>query len=231
MSYKRVVKKRGKTYGPYIYQSYRDKEGNVKKRYLGKVVEKNNSGLRIAAGVFLALFFLSMLIYTTGFYENLGGLFDSTGHVSFEVKNSYIYGENLTGNLNLKVKDGELIPGNAKIVVEQQGNRQEFDLGEFVELNLNGSYYVEGQDLGGQGDGYGFIGEKTLYPEVYFTLLLSDSSGSFEDLEAENETFNETIIGIKADLFFHKETPFRTLDKKTIVIYGTISHTFLTTPN
>ena len=40
MSYKRFVYKNGKVYGPYIYESYRDKDGRVKKRYLGKLNEK-----------------------------------------------------------------------------------------------------------------------------------------------------------------------------------------------
>ena len=43
MSYKRVVKKKGKSYGPYIYESYRDENGKVKKRYLGKLEEKKVS--------------------------------------------------------------------------------------------------------------------------------------------------------------------------------------------
>ncbi|MCK4997743.1 hypothetical protein KAS08_05565 [Candidatus Pacearchaeota archaeon] len=42
MSYKRVVTKKGKTYGPYKYESYRDENGVVKKRYLGKAEEKKN---------------------------------------------------------------------------------------------------------------------------------------------------------------------------------------------
>ena len=40
MSYKRVVRKEGKTYGPYRYESYRDKDGKVKKRYLGKIEDR-----------------------------------------------------------------------------------------------------------------------------------------------------------------------------------------------
>ena len=37
MAYKRYFKRNGKTFGPYYYESYRDENGDVKKRYIGKV--------------------------------------------------------------------------------------------------------------------------------------------------------------------------------------------------
>ncbi|MBT3642700.1 LamG domain-containing protein [archaeon] len=43
MSYEKFVIKKGKKYGPYIYESYRDSDGHVKKRYLGKGTEKKKS--------------------------------------------------------------------------------------------------------------------------------------------------------------------------------------------
>ncbi|NPE29623.1 hypothetical protein HNV12_17010, partial [Methanococcoides sp. SA1] len=35
MVYKKYIKKGGKTFGPYYYESYRDENGKVKKKYLG----------------------------------------------------------------------------------------------------------------------------------------------------------------------------------------------------
>jgi len=37
MAYKRYVKRGGKVCGPYYYESYRDKNGKVKKRYIGTI--------------------------------------------------------------------------------------------------------------------------------------------------------------------------------------------------
>jgi hypothetical protein len=37
MAYKRYIKKKGKVFGPYYYESYRDNSGKVKRRYLGTV--------------------------------------------------------------------------------------------------------------------------------------------------------------------------------------------------
>ena len=35
MVYKRYVKKGGKVFGPYYYESYRDKEGKTRTRFIG----------------------------------------------------------------------------------------------------------------------------------------------------------------------------------------------------
>ncbi len=40
MVYKKYIKKKGKTFGPYYYESYRDKDGKVKTRYLGETLPK-----------------------------------------------------------------------------------------------------------------------------------------------------------------------------------------------
>ncbi|MDP2947432.1 MAG: hypothetical protein Q8N88_04920, partial [Nanoarchaeota archaeon] len=70
MSYKRVIEKKGKSYGPYIYQSYRDKDGNVKKRYLGKVknTERKASDYLVFIYIFFGIFFLLIVVgYSTSF--------------------------------------------------------------------------------------------------------------------------------------------------------------------
>ncbi len=73
MSYKRVVKKKGKSYGPYVYESYRDKDGKVKKRYLGKFEEKKNVSIPLVfiLGVSLILFLIG-ISYTTDILVNDG---------------------------------------------------------------------------------------------------------------------------------------------------------------
>ena len=75
MSHKRVVIKRGKTYGPYLYESYRDKDGKVKKRYLGKAPKdveqpKNKAfiiGFILAAVLMLLLVFSEKRFFSTMF--------------------------------------------------------------------------------------------------------------------------------------------------------------------
>lgn len=40
MVYKKYIKKKGKTFGPYYYESYRSKDGKVRTRYLGEKLPK-----------------------------------------------------------------------------------------------------------------------------------------------------------------------------------------------
>jgi hypothetical protein len=61
MVHKRFVKRNGKVFGPYLYESYRDEKGDVKKRYLG--LEKNEKStipylkMFLFLGLFIVLFF------------------------------------------------------------------------------------------------------------------------------------------------------------------------------
>ncbi|MDH3324246.1 MAG: hypothetical protein OEL89_01255, partial [Candidatus Peregrinibacteria bacterium] len=89
MSYKRVVERNGKRYGPYIYESYRDENGNVKKRYLGKVEEKRKLPLQMIFVVgILVIAFLFGASYTTDLIFNKGEIsgnfIDSVGNLFSE---------------------------------------------------------------------------------------------------------------------------------------------------
>ena len=45
MAYKKYHYRNGKKYGPYLYESYRDENGKVRKKYIGSK-DKKGSGLR-----------------------------------------------------------------------------------------------------------------------------------------------------------------------------------------
>ena len=79
MSYKRVVKRKGKSYGPYVYESYRDKDGKVKKRYLGKFEEKKKMPVSFVfpLGVLIFLFLIGVS-YPTDILINDGKVFKFT---------------------------------------------------------------------------------------------------------------------------------------------------------
>ena len=107
MSYKRVVKKNGKVHGPYIYESYRDENGKVKKRYLGKVEEsKKKSLIPVFLLAVFSFVFLLGVGYTTDFYFNEGDAFDFSGEVLDNV-----YG----GFTGLAVNDEEVVPTDDEI--------------------------------------------------------------------------------------------------------------------
>ena len=136
MSHKRVVKKRGKTYGPYLYESYRDEDGNVKKRYLGRVRGKKRNSFSLVL-FFIILFGFLFILYSEGFLPDL-----FVGNVGLNLDTRYIEGEDLSGNLIIKVNQGELIPSDTKLIVEQPNLFLEFKLSDLIEPNFNGSFFV-----------------------------------------------------------------------------------------
>jgi hypothetical protein len=47
MAYKKYHYRNGKKYGPYFYESYRDENGKVCKRYIGNESTKNKKGVDV----------------------------------------------------------------------------------------------------------------------------------------------------------------------------------------
>ena len=63
MAYKRYFKRNGKVFGPYYYESYRDENGDVKKRYIGKVNpdKKKISVGKLVLGGLVLLFLVAVV--------------------------------------------------------------------------------------------------------------------------------------------------------------------------
>jgi len=82
MAYKKFIKKGGKTFGPYYYESYRDENGKIKKRYLGTVdpsekekrVTPTLKSLFFPTVILLSLFFVLVAFSQVGDVQ-MSGLF------------------------------------------------------------------------------------------------------------------------------------------------------------
>lgn len=218
MVYKRVVEKGGKKYN-YYYQSYRDGD-KVRKIYIGnedryKKWLRNKEGKESrttsikSLGEFnrkwLIVPLILLIVFAGIFIYNL----QITGRAGLDIQNSYVYGENITGSLRLNLKQGELLPMNSNLVIEQQGFIKTIPLSQILNANAivkdiglslsiqqqtsgdvdvveyNGSFYAENSEISGSGSGFGFLGGKTVYPEINFV---------FDIVKAEKEK-NETEIG------------------------------------
>jgi len=134
MSYKRVVEKRGKKYGPYIYESYRDENGRVRKRYLGKVEKNKKISLYtlFIVGVFVLIFIIGFSYTTDIFYFNKGASQSISTFFSGipYVFTGLIVGENVSDNFN------DVILGN---VFSQEGFVQNIsDVEEFINESESG---------------------------------------------------------------------------------------------
>lgn len=167
MVHKKYTYKNGKRFGPYYYETKRV-DGKVVTTYLGSelpVKSKNFFVPFIFLGIIVVLL-LSFFYFTT-----------FTGRVTLDVKSNYNPGEEITGALNLNVMAGELIPAGSKIVVIFNGVEKEFFLSDLVDSDsIQGEFYVENLEISGEGEGYGLIGKREVYPEVEFEIKISDKS-------------------------------------------------------
>jgi hypothetical protein len=188
MAYKRYIKKNGKIYGPYNYYSHR-KNGKVVSKYLGKegsVKDKFqwNSLFIVLLGFILLL---SVILLVN---------FSFTGKVALDIKSKYVAGEEVEGNLEFSLKEGELIPADSRLIIELGDEVQEFFLSELVDFELvEGEFYAENTNVSGNGKGYGLIGSKKIYPELDFELRIFDleieETGEVGEVGQEDEIIIE----------------------------------------
>ena len=134
MSHKRVVEKKGKKYGPYVYESYRDTDGAVRKRYLGKHVEQKKDSAVLWQVISLVLLVIIVLILLTSV---------PTGRVSLSLENLSSDGEMLRGNLFFVLQQSELIPSSTDVIISNGGNKYMYSLQELVnEEEMEGDFFV-----------------------------------------------------------------------------------------
>ncbi|MDP1729155.1 MAG: hypothetical protein Q8L27_03065, partial [archaeon] len=69
MVYEKYIKKGGKTFGPYYYESYRDENGNVKTRFLGTNINDNKKERNYNALILTSLFVVGFLLLFISLYS------------------------------------------------------------------------------------------------------------------------------------------------------------------
>ena len=196
MVYKKYIKRNGKLYGPYIYESKRV-NGKVISEYHGSEEPKKEKGVKINKFnykkiflFFIGAILLAVLIYFFIFNINKNSF---SGNVIASINSFYEQGKILDGVLEFSLNEGELIPASSKIIFENSNISQEFNLRDFLDSPISeGKYYVKDVELEGEGEGYGLEGERVVYPELSFTLKIyqtidDDSEENTEVLE-ENPT-------------------------------------------
>ncbi len=184
MAYEKYIKKDGKIYGPYLYQS---------KRVDGKVVSEYQGQKRFSLGKFAWIIPLALLIIIGAYFigQRQG---NPTGNAILNLNANYQQGKTLDGQLKISLNPGELIPVSSNIVFENGGQTYQYPLKTLVsEQTVSGNYFVNGKDINGSGDGFGIAGTKTIYPDVQFTMIVSSSNGSeVSNANAESPATTET---------------------------------------
>lgn len=187
MAYKKYIKRGGKLYGPYLYESKRV-NGKVVSEYHGQ--KKEISSGRIAMVIVSALLLAGMIYLFS--YSETGNFF--TGNAILGTSAEYAEGLPLSGNITISLKHGELLPADAMFVLENEGQRYEYPLKNVLSYSTkNGKFYLDGSNIEGEGEGYGEEGEIMIYPEVSFVLIGSSAEEIIEDVPSESSEKTDNV--------------------------------------
>ncbi|MEK6840527.1 MAG: hypothetical protein AABX79_01080 [Nanoarchaeota archaeon] len=180
MAYEKYIKKDGKIYGPYLYQSKRV-DGKVISEYHGQ----KKADIRRFLWIVPAILLIVLGAYLIG-QRNFGST--GTGYSVLDLNANYQEGKALSGDLKLSLEEGELIPASSTLVFENSGNKYEYTIKDIIaEPTSEGDFFVNGKNISGSGEGFGIPGEREVYPEVFFTLLVSSPIAQEGDVLTESE--------------------------------------------
>jgi len=218
MVYKKYIKRDGKVYGPYHYHSKKI-DGKVTSHYIGKDYVKNKKKIREFDVVYRRIklppeplakqlktkltsgerkvktyFIIGILLLSFFILLNMI-LIDLilSGKVTLSVEGNYLEGEQINGNLKLSLEKGEFVPTDTKVIIDNAGEQSEYLLSDLVSNSVtSGDFYIEETSISDSGEGYGIIGEKEIYPDVGFTLKISEEVKEKKDKNSKESTTDDT---------------------------------------
>lgn len=216
------IKRGNKLYGPYYYRSYRVGD-KVKKEYLGKKPQEpsfrrlpSSQEKKPHTNLFPVLFLVSVLFLGVVLLGNL----QYTGKIAMQISSDNLeVNQTISGNFNLMLKEGEFIPKDSVVQVKIANKSQSILLSDFIALSnaqieqQESDFYTENASLEGRGQGYGWQGKKVVYPEVFFSLRITQDKAKEknEALLSENETTFLENATSESNLSF-SETPISEQD-------------------
>ncbi len=213
MAYKKYIKRNGKLYGPYIYESKRV-GGKVVSEYHGHKTEVNIKKFGV---LFISAALIIGIVYFLS-YVDFGSL---TGKAVLSTKTDYAQNQPVRGNMTILLRQGELLPADSKLVLENVGQSYEYNLGSFVSNNVtSGDFYIKGISISGSGRGFGIEGEIKTFPNVSFILeILSGNNTAIQNNESKNQTQSAiTTPNAKNDSVINNQTqPEMNLSNSTLI--------------
>ncbi len=222
MVYKKYIKKNGKIYGPYVYHSRRI-NGKVVSEYRGVESKKNQK--KFFPVLIISLILISIISFLFFFSPKLSGqaIFNVVG--TFQEKNLS------DGKLNLVLKEGELIPSNSKILIENNKNTYEYNLSDLLpnEKVSKGEFNLKEGDISGFGEGYGLIGTKIEYPIINFEIELYDENKTLQKEKniSINNTLNPKEDSLPSNENKQKKNETQNINNKTLKINETENETLI----
>lgn len=209
MAYKKYIERNGKLYGPYLYESKRV-DGKVVSAYHGRknkvpLLSSQNPKHKKTNRFFRFLIPLAIITLLLIFVVPK---LNPTGKVVMDLQGNYIEGQILSGTLDIKLNQGELLPADSKIIIKNNEQTYEFLLNKLTNAPLElGNFYIQDTDISGQGEGYGITGSQVQAERVYLKLKSTieteepvveepTEENPVEVIEAQNEsnTSEEVIV-------------------------------------
>ncbi|MFH1802555.1 MAG: LamG domain-containing protein [archaeon] len=183
----RYIRRGGKDYGPYYYESYRDSSGSVKKRYLPDYKPPvEHKGIKLFVAVVAAV---ALLLLFFVFLNQQWGHHGLTGNVVYIDTPIHKLGQEITGKVMVNQDPGEAIPADSIVKITFGSDVTEFSLRDVVDYGTEyGAYYAKGVDLEGEGDVFGIKGTKEVYQTVEFELEIYEEAadGGSDDVIQES---------------------------------------------
>jgi len=97
-----------------------------------------------------------------------------TGNVIINLKEIHSPGEILRGNLEFVLSPKEFVPASSVVTVSLGNLNKKFLLSQLIDnKQSNGSFYMEGKNISGRGEGYGASASVRVFPFVDFKLRIA----------------------------------------------------------
>ena len=205
MVYKKYIVKNGKKYGPYVYHSKRV-DGKVVSEYHGQE-KKVSLKLIYILGILLILGVIILILPQQKI----------SGNVIFGLEGNLQDGKISEGKLNIILNEGELLPANSTLKIVNNENVYEFSLEDILgsyEL-IYGNFSLSDSSISGEGEGYGLIGEKEIYPSLTFELSAEEDNGNQEVISSDT---NEGISQDNFDSSSENVSDSTEIDNETEVV-------------
>jgi hypothetical protein len=215
MVYKKYIKRGGKIFGPYYYESYRDKDGKARKRYIGTIYKKERRSLgnhvgqlvqnkRLLLIIFLAIFLLASFFVLTNRSLKISGMTFDGEVVDLEIKDpANILGTSLADDEN-EIMEFELPEGKLLLY---------FDLIDYHEVVKTIDIQIEENEIeepeADEEINESEESEENIEHEEELPVINNEKTEQNETIGPQQSTGNESVVK-------QKENETATEESKTV---------------
>ena len=209
MVYKKYITRNGKTFGPYYYESYRDKNGNVKSRFISGPTQKDKVAMKFNNKKFMfVVYFILIVMVIIGIKLFVGEIEKDKGITGHVVENPpelvwETYYINSQKGEDLSVDSS----GNIFVISDSINNPNK---GLIVKYDKNGNFITE-SILIGQYSRSGGIDIHSIAPKNTELIMIR-----FDNITREEAGEEVTVLTRDLETNKHIYLSFRKLDESQV---------------